>query len=373
MERLENIFWLGIKELRSLKRDRVVVALLIFAFTFSVYIRATGWSPEVNNASVAIIDEDRSTLSRNIVGALLPPHFQTPQLVASDEVNRGMDEGKFMFALNIPPQFEAHVLAGRQPELQLNIDATAMLQASIGSSYIQSIVATEIARFAHGSDLIQVRPVKLVARTAFNPNRDQSWFESIVTIIDQVTLLAIILTGAALIREREHGTIEHLLVMPLTSFDIAVSKIWANALVILVAVAVSLFGLVELVLDVPVAGSEVLFLAGTALYLFFAAALGLFLGTISRSMAQFALLVLLVILPMELLSGGMTPIESQPDWLRPITYFLPSRHFVSFGQAIIYRGAGLEIVWHDFVIVTILGIACFAFSLRLFRRSIERR
>lgn len=370
MHRLQNIFWLGTKELRSLQRDTVIVVLLIYSFTFSVYTMATGTSSEVHHASIAFVDEDRSTLSRQIAQAFYPPYFRAPQLISADEVDPGMDQGRFMFVLDIPPRFEADVLAGRQPEIQVNIDATAMSQASIGANYIASILSDEITRFVQGSNAEARRAVNLVTRTAFNPNRTTSWFNSIVAIINQITTLTIILTGAALIRERERGTIEHLLVMPLTSWEIALAKVWANGLVILVAVTLSLVFVVQRLLSVPIAGSIPLYLGGTALYLFFATALGIFLGTIARSMAQFALLAILVVLVLQLLSGGSVPVESQPHWLQTLTFLFPSRHFVSFSQAIIYRGAGVAIVWPEFVLVTGLGLVCFLVSLGLFRRSI---
>jgi ABC-2 type transport system permease protein len=213
-------------------------------------------------------------------------------------------------------------------------------------------------------------PIGLVVRRLFNPNGISSWFKSIVAIINQITLLTVVLTGAAVIREREHGTLEHLLVMPLTAFEIAMAKVWGNSLVILVATGTSLFLIVELALKVPFAGSVVLWFAGVVLYLFFATALGIFLGTISRSMAQFALLIILVIMVLMLLSGGSTPIESQPRWLQYLTYFLPSRHFVSFSQVIIYRGGGFDAVWRQFLMVGAVGLAFFIFSLSLFRKSI---
>lgn len=370
MERWQNIFWLGIKELRSLQRDPVIVVLLLYSFTFSVYSMATGISSEVHHASIALVDEDRSALSRQIANAFYAPFFREPLLISADAIDSSMDQGRFMFVLNIPPRFEADVIAGRQPEIQVNIDATAVMQASIGASYIRNIISEEIARFLQGTNNGPRRAVELVTRTAFNPNRTGTWFHSIVAIINQVTMLAIVLTGAALIREREHGTIEHLLVMPLTSFEIAMAKVWANGLVILLATIVSLLFVVEGILSVPIAGSTMLFFIGTTLYLFFATALGIFLGTLARSMAQFALLIILVILPLNLLSGGSTPVESQPDWLQTMTLFLPSRHFVSAAQSIIYRGAGFNIVWPEFVAVTGLGFVFFLFSLALFRRSI---
>ena len=139
---------------------------------------------------------------------------------------------------------------------------------------------------------------------------------------------------------------------------------------ILVATAGSLYLIVDQALKVPFAGSVVLWFIGVVLYLFFATALGIFLGTISRSMAQFALLIILVALVLMLLSGGSTPVESQPKWLQYLTYFLPSRHFVSFSQVIIYRGGGMSAVWRQFLMVSAIGVAFFVYSLALFRKSI---
>lgn len=371
MQAIARIFWLGTKELRSLLGDPVVLALLLYAFTVAVYTRAQGASSEVHNASLGIVDEDSSTLSRQIAGAFRLPYFRAPVIIAANDVDDGMDAGRFMFALTIPARFEAHLLAGQRTEIQLEIDATAMSQASIGAQYIQGIVRDEIERFVQRAGLGAPPPVRLVTRVAFNPNRSSSWFMAVVTIIDQVTMLTIVLTGAALIREREHGTLEHLMVMPLAASEIALAKIWANGLVILVIVALSLRFVVEWLLDIPIAGSKLLFLAGATVYLFFASALGIFLGTVARSMAQFALLVLLVVLPLMLLSGGMTPAESQPAWLKPITFLLPSRHFMSFSQGILFRGAGFRIVWPEFLVVAVLGLAFFGASLALFRRSIS--
>jgi ABC-2 type transport system permease protein len=212
--------------------------------------------------------------------------------------------------------------------------------------------------------------VNLVVRKMFNPNGVSAWFTSVVGLINQLTLLTIVLTGAAVIREREHGTLEHLLVMPLTAFEIAMAKVWANGLVILIATAMSLYLIVEMALKVPFAGSHLLWFGGVVLYLFFATALGIFLGTISRSMAQFALLIILVVLVLQLLSGGSTPVESQPQWLQTMTYLIPTRHFISFSQVIIYRGGGIEAVWRQFIMVLAVGLAFFVYSVSLFRKSI---
>ena len=370
MGSLTNIFWLGLKELRSLSSDLVMVLFIAYAFSGAIYIQATGTSSEVNNASIAFVDEDRSALSQELINAFYPPRFQVPQLIHADEIDEAMDKSRYMFVVVIPPMFEQRLLAGHQPDLQVNIDATAMQQAGIGANYVRNIINQRISSFVKRTDLTKESPVNLVIRRMFNPNGEAAWFTSIVAIINQITLLTVVVTGAAVIREREHGTLEHLLVMPLTAFEIAIAKVWANGLVILIATAVSLFLIVRAVLQVPVAGSITLWFVGVLFYLFFVTALGVFLGTISRSMAQFSLLIILVIVVMQLLSGGNTPVDSQPQWLQYITFFLPSRHFVSFSQAIIYRGAGLWVVWPQYLFVAAMGLGFFAYSLLLFRKSI---
>lgn len=371
MRRLENIYRLGVKELFSLRRDIVLLSLIVWAFSFSVYTAATGMSHDLNNASIAIVDEDRSQLSARIRQAFLPPYFKTPRLIQFQDIDPGMDSGHYTFVIVIPDDFEADVLAGRQPAVQVNIDATAMMQAGIGDGYISTIIAREIGEFVDGGQAAARYPVALKSRYAFNPNITSSWFTSVTEIINNITMLSIVLTGAALIREREHGTIEHLLVMPLTPFEIMMAKVWANGLVILVATGLSLGLVVETLLQVPVAGSKSLFLFGTALYLFFATALGIFLATIARSMPQFGLLFMLVFLPMNLLSGGETPIESQPELLQNFMQAVPSTHFVSFSQAILFRGAGIDIVWPEFALVTAIGSAFFIFAVVRFRKSIS--
>ena len=212
MPSLATIFWLGVKELRSLRSDVVMLALVAYAFTMSIYTQARGTSSEVHNASIAFVDEDNSQLSLHLASCFYPPRFKPPGTLPAGDVDRALDEGRFMFVVVIPPRFEADLRAGRRTEIQVNVDATAMYQASNGASYIQRILTDEMTRYLRRSDEKLVAPLRLVIRKAFNPNGDTSWFNGIVAIINQITLLTVILTGAALIREREHGTLEHLTV-----------------------------------------------------------------------------------------------------------------------------------------------------------------
>ena len=368
MQKLVNIYWLGTKELRSFFHDFVLLGLVVYAFSLAIIAQAQGNSQEVHNASIAIVDEDRSVLSRRIAQAFLPPYFQQPQVVVERDVDRLMNSGRYTFVADIPPNFERDLLGGRNPAIQLSVDATAMVQAGIGSSYAQQIITTEVRNFLSRTERLPQPAVELVVRIAFNPNVTTAWFTSVMGIINSITMLAIVLAGAAVMREREHGTMDHLLVMPLTPFEIAMGKIWANALVITVATGLSLYFVVHHLLGAPLVGSVPLFLCGVAVYLFFATAVGILLATIARSMPQLGLLYLLVFLPINMLSGSNTPIESMPHWLATMMKVSPSTHFVSFAQAILYRGAGFSLVWPQFLAVAVVGALVLVLALRRFRQ-----
>lgn len=368
MRRLSNIYWLGVKELRSFFRDWVLLALVIYSFSIAVMAQAQSNSQELHNASVAIVDEDHSELSRRIASAFLPPYFKAPQYVEERDVDRLMNTGRYTFVIDIPPRFESDVVGGRKPAVQVNVDATAMVQAGIGSSYAQQIISTEINKFVSRIEDIPPTAVTLSVRIAFNPNVTTAWFASVMGIISSVNMLAIILAGAAVVREREHGTLDHLLVMPLTPFEIAMSKVWANAVVITIAVGLSLFFVVQRLLHIPIAGSIPLFMCGVMIYLFFSTAVGIFLATIARTMPQLGLLYILVAVPLNLLSGANTPLESMPPFLRTIMQVSPSTHFVAFAQAILYRGAGFDVVWPRFVAVGVIGGIFLFLALLRFRR-----
>jgi len=372
MHKITNIFWLGTKELRGFLHDYVLLALVIYAFTFAVTMQARSYSQELHNASIGIVDEDHSVLSRRIAHAFVPPLFQQPQQIAERDIVPLMNRGSYTFVLDIPPNFERDVLGRRQPTLQINVDATAMRQAGLGSGYARQIVTNEINDFLSHSEGVPLSTVNLAVRIEFNPNVTTAWFTSVMGIINNVSMLGIILAGAAVVREREHGTMDHLLVMPLTPFEIAMSKVWANCLVITVAVGLSLYVVVRATLGIPIAGSIPLFMVGVVIYLFFATAVGIFLGTVARSMPQLGLLYMLVYMPINMLSGSNTPLESMPPWLATAMQASPSTHFVSFAQSILYRGAGIDVVWPQFLAVALIGGLFLGLAIMRFRSVVAQ-
>lgn len=369
---IANIYRLGVKELWSLARDPMMLILIVVSFTAMIYTAATAVPESQHNAPIAVVDEDVSPLSQRIVSAFYPPHFTPPASVTPAQADAGMDRGLYTFWINIPPNFQRDVLAGRPAEIQLNIDATRMSQAFTGSGYIQQMISDEVNAFVKRYRKVETPPVDLAIRMRFNPNLTQSWFGAMMEIINNVTMLSIILTGAALIREREHGTIEHLLVMPVTPTEIMLAKVWSMGLVVLVAAGLSLTFIVRGALHIPIEGSIALFLTGAALHLFATTSMGIFMATLARSMPQFGMLLVLVLLPLQMLSGGSTPRESMPEFVQDLMLAAPTTHFVELGQAILYRGAGLNVVWAPFLALLIIGSLLFAFSLGRFRKTLSQ-
>ncbi len=368
---LVNIFRLVIKELRSIRADPMMLVLVVYAFSLSVYTVATGAVTEATKLSVGIVDEDRSDLSRRIAAALVPPTFQKPVQIAAADIDREMDRGNLLFVVEIPPNFEADIRSKRKTSLQINADATAVAQAGNGANYLRTSISNEVQSFIAGREGLNSFPINLVVRAKFNPNLKTAWFSAMTQVINQITLLTVILTGAALIREREQGTVEHLLVMPVVPAEIMLAKMLANGLVILIAAMLSLNFVVHAWIGAPIAGSQLLFLVGAAIYALVVAALGILLGTLSTTMGQFGLLAMPVLMVTQLLSGSSTPMESMPVWLQYLMQTIsPTPHFVAFAQAVLFRDADLAIVWSPLLAMLIIGVGYFAVALSRFRRVI---
>lgn len=370
MRRAAVILRLGVKELWSLARDPVMLALIGFTFTVSIYVAATAMPEPLHHAALAVVDEDRSQLSARLVDAFQPPRFLVTPGLTPPQVDPELDAGNQTFVIDIPPNFQRDVLAGKRPAIQLNVDATRMSQAFTGSGYIQQILQEEVSAFVQRHRGTAAEPVTLALRSRFNPNLTEAWFGALNKLINLITMLSIILTGAALLREREHGTVEHLLVMPVTPGEIMFAKVWSMALVVLVASFVSLRFVIEGALGVPVQGSVPLFFAGAALHLFATTSMGIFLATLARGMPQFGMLLVLVLIPLEMLSGGVTPQENMPPFVREIMQLAPTSHFIRLGKAILFRGAGFDAVWPAFLALAGIGGLLYALSLRRFRRSL---
>lgn len=369
MQMLKNIYYLTRKEFRSVFSDPVLIILIAYIFTMPVYDMSR-MSTDVKHAAVAVIDRDQSVLSFRIRDALQAPFFQSPKAIDPHDTDALMNRGEFTFVIEIPPNFQRDVQAGRHPQIQLLIDATSMTQAGLGSSYINQIAGREINDFA-SIELPEV--IKPVVHAEFNPNTESSWFMPTSQIGTMAFLLLMLLAGAAVIRERERGTIEHLLVMPVTAPELMMSKILANGVVIMISAMLSLWFVVHLSIGVPLNGSLLLYAVGLAVFLFAVSSLGIMIATLAPTMAQFGMLVLPVYIVINLFAGGSSPRVNMPQVAQDISEYWPLTQFMKFAQNILFRGAGLEIVWPQMLAMLLLGLLLLGLALLRFRKMLEQQ
>lgn len=370
MAALRIVVRLGLKELWAVLRDPVLLGLVLYTFTVAIVTVARGVRTEVRDAAIAVADLDRTALSGRLADAFLPPWFKPARPIGLEEVERVLEQGEATFVLLIPAGFEADLLAGRAPELALLVDATAMTLAGNGSAYARSILEAEVRRFLWGETSDRPAPIRLEIRARFNPNLEAGRFLAVTQLVNNLTILAIVLAGAAVIREREHGTLEHLLTLPLRPVEVVAAKLWANGLLVLVASLLALQAVVRGVLGVPIAGSLLLFAFAAAIYLLAVTALGVMLSTVATTMPRFGLLSIPVFMILNLLSGGFTPLESMPPWLQLAMQLSPTTHLVACAQGVLFRGAGLEVLWPRILAMAAIGAAFAGLALLRFRRTI---
>lgn len=360
----KHTYTLGKKEVKSFLNDKVFVIFVVWAFTLNIIIAANSGNLEVKNAAVAIVNEDHSELSRNIIKSLRQPYFQQPAEIYFKEIDDVLDKGKYSFVIVIPSQFQADLIANKPTEVQLNIDATVISQAYVGSTYIKEIINKEISNFLESNlESDEVRPVfEQVVRIKYNPNTKSEWFMSISEIIMMGTILSMMLPAVALVREKESGTIEHLLVMPITPSEIMISKIWSNSIIILLFAIASMLFIVKGYYGVKIEGSLILFFVGFVIFQFSIASLGIVLATFASNTAQLALLTIVTMMPMVFLSGAFTPVESMSPMVQKIMFLSPLKHCMDFSFAVVFRSATLFEAWKPLSFMTLYGIILFTVS-----------
>ncbi len=371
---LQQTAVLSLKEIRQLLRDRALFIYTVYIFTANIIIAAGGASNELVDAPVRVHDADRSAASRDLIYRFLPPRFQLEGEVGSPaQALRLLDQGEAQMVLDIPPDFEQSLQRQQPAHVQALIDAS---QANIG--YLASSYAARIvARFSEdraqrnviraGGDPRNLPAVRNELRVWYNPDLNHQWFNTISELLTMVTVACILLPAAAMIREKERGTLEQLLVSPLTPLQIMLSKLLSMMLVMLCGTTVAVFGIMRPLYHVPFVGSVPLFYLLAALYAFTNAGLGLVAATFARNSAQVGLVVLLMVMPIVMLSGTWTPMESMPAWLRALMYLSPLRHFIEVAYGILLRGAGIGLLWESVAAMAAIGIALFALGLARFR------
>lgn len=362
------------KELLQLSRDGALMFFFIWSFNVNVFLSANDMKLQLANARLVVHDADHSVASRELIHRFRSPFFRVDGEIARlDEGLRLLDDGKAMLVLNIPPRFEEALIGGEQTAVQLQGDTTNSPQGLSAASYAARIVgefglevaAQHVGLAGTAEDGLPV--IRSEHRVWYNPNQNEAWFQSVVELLNMITVFAILLSAAAMVREKERGTIEQLLVSPLTPFQIMFPKVAAMTLAILMGTALSLFVIVQGMFHLPVKGSLLLFFSMTALYVFTTAGLGLFISMFTTNQAQVGLMTILVVAPMLLLSGTWTPPEAMPEWVRYLMLLSPLHYFIDISYGILLKGIGLEILWKPVLAMAALGGSLFGFGMWRFR------
>lgn len=375
---VRQIWALTVKELRQLSRDRTLMIFIIYFFTLVIVQAGTTVSTELSNARILVHDADHSAASRDLIYRFQQPYFRYSGEVASaDQGYRALERGDATMLLDIPEHFAKTLGRGEQTaKVQLLVDTSKATRGYLASSYSVRIGAEFSQEWAqrhgarHGAKgalpVIESRP-----HTWYNPDLNEAWFATISELLTMMTVVCVLLPASALVREKERGTIEQLLVSPLSPFQIMFAKVLAMTLVILLGSAVSLLGIMRPMFGVPVRGSLALFFALTALYAFTSSGLGLLVATFARNSAQSGSLMLLVVMPIVLLSGTWTPLESLPPAIRTVMNLSPLRHYIDIAYGILLRGSGLATLWDSVLAMIVLGVALFGLGMWRFRRQFK--
>ncbi len=367
---------LTIKELLQLFRDMALMFLIVYAFTLDIYIAGSGISLQLNRSGVVVYDRDHSFASRELLYRFCPPYFNLQKEVSNPgEATKSLDSGKAMLALDIPSHFQKALQQGEVASLQLQIDASNSVLGTLAGSYAEQIVGqygldSALKRMQLTDESLKTVP-HIVAqdRSWYNPNQNDSWFMSIAELMTVITVLSLVLPAAAMVREKEKGTIEQLIVSPLTPLQIILPKIISMTLVILTGTTGCIFFMLEGVFDVPIKGSLLLFLSVTALYTYAIAGIGLLVASFTRNLAQASMLIILILAPMILLSGIWSPPESMPTWLRSMMWISPMFYYIEIGYGILLKGAGINILWDSILELALLGTAIFTLGIWHFKKQ----
>lgn len=378
-----SIWWrrlqaMTVKEFIQLFRDPVLLFFVLYAFTVDIFLAGSGVSLQLNHATMVVHDADHSLASRELIHRFRPPYFRLDgEIGDAKEGIRLLDEGKAMIVLDIPPKFQEELLKGESTAVQMQVDTTNVVLGFLATSYGAQIVGqygleTGLAHEGLISGNSQAAPVVINdPRVWFNPNQNDSWFMSITELLNIITLFAILLPATAMAREKERGTVEQLLVSPLTPFQIMFPKVIAMTAVILTGMVLSLFAILKPIFFVPFKGTLTLFFTITILYIFTTTGLGLFISTIARNLAQVGMLTLLIFTPMSFLSGAWTPPEAMPKLLRIMMAISPLHYYIDASFGILLKGAGLDILWDSVMGIVVLGGVLFGFGMWCFRRQFE--
>jgi len=362
------------KEFLQFSRNAMLVGIVLYGATLDVWMAAqvTG---DLQNFPIAIYDQDKSQKSLELVSKIRPPHFiihshidcekEIERLILSDEVGA---------VLVIPRRFQSQIDSQKSGPIQVILDATTSNTAEIAAGYLAAILVDYSTRILVKEWQVSTVSFKLiptatmVPRFCFNDNLNDRWLMALQEFFTIFTLIAILLSATAMVNEKQFGTIEQLMVTPVTPMEIMLAKILPMIVVFLLAAFISIYTVLVPVLEVPLRGSALEFLLVTTVFCFTSSGLGLLVSTVSNNLSETVLLTLLLLFPILFLSGSWVPPEAMPRWLGLLVQLSPLKYYLDLGLGIFLKGNSLAFMWKDFASLIGLGLVIFWIGVVRFRK-----
>lgn len=347
------------KELLHILRDKGLIIFIFYAFIFDVYIAAQGFNLIPEMVSISVYDEDKSFKSRELIDRIKSPAFQKPIFIQKyNETDKLLNESRTVLALIIPANFEKDIYRNRA-SVQILVDGTQSSAAYLSSAYINFVIGQYSDDFQKEqlkiNGLIRMPFVDAKSRIYFNPEAKDQLFEGINEFFMVITLIGMILPASILIREKEYGTIEQIMISPLNIRKLLFTKIIASLLFMLTMISISYEFVLKYWLGFLLKGTIIDFLIICLIYTFATSGLSFIIASIARRFSQIGLLTIAIFAPMLLLSGGWVPPESLPEWLRQLTVISPLKYFMDMGIGLLIRGATLKLLLPGIMKLFFLG------------------
>ena len=361
------------KEFFQIRRDKRTIAIILLMPIMQLFMFGYVASTSVDHISTVVFNNDIGTESRDLLYSFTNSQYFDINYSASsmDEVRMYVDDGYAKAGIIIPPEYSKNIKSGKTAQIQLIIDGsdptTAQTILSSAGGVVQS-KSVKIVTENYGVTMPQ--PLDLRSRVWYNPEMSSVNFNVpglIGVILQTVTLM---LTSFSIVREREKGTMEQLIVTPISKMELMVGKIIPYVIIgfvdIILAIGLSVFWF-----KVPIAGSITLLLFFSIIFLFCALGIGLVISTVSRSQLQAMQLSMFLIMPNILLSGYMFPVEAMPRSIQGISQFLPLTHFIKVLRGIILKGVGFSSLKNEFLILSLFAIAILSFATFKFEKKVD--
>ena len=352
-----RIFWTIVaKELISFLRSWGLLAVVLYSFTMDVYIAGEGMQIKPRNVSVGYVDYSGGGISQKILSHLHEPEFLPPKRFFSEKaLSDAIFDKKILVGIVFESDFEKAYERGENAQLNVLLDATAASQSFTTLSYLQNIVLS-FARLNF--------PVELKSHKLFNQNADNHTFMALSEMLSVITMLAILLPAMVFVREKEEGTWDIMLLMPVDARVTILAKSFSQVLII-VAGTVICVGFVLLgAFDIPLNGSFWAFVLLTFLYSFTSAGIGLFVAAVSKNIMQVAQLSMLIMMPLIFLSGAWTPVYAMHPALQTLSLISPLRYYIEGCESIFFRGTAFIDLWPYFTGVLVLGSVLYWYGFR---------